>query len=317
MLDLIIKPLSECHHNCKYCLEANRLVKGKLPYTKLADIIINKLNTIKDKVCLVFNGGDPILLTPDYYLKLADILTKNKIEFEFDIVSAWNRQDMIKYGWFETKAIENLKPFTFYTVSYDRYKHTNYTDFQLAYNTLKFYSNTIPGIISVITNETCYLLEEHISLIDFVNKNKAGLRLNYCMSAGNAETNKLAVSQYEYLNFLADLILFYRADLSKLKCEANLKNIYTALFTNNITECPISTICNKLITINPNGSIKVGCGLTGNTGIINKSCISCIFYKVCHGCKYNKNLITDIDCKNLLNNKQKILDAFSLLRSIY
>lgn len=314
-MEVIVNPLGICRHNCRYCLASgfNRL--KILDPVELADKICSLGDTEYD---IAFNGGDPILLGVSYYVRLASILINKNIKFTFDIVSAWNKEDAKRGGWLDTDSIKQLNPFTFYTMSYDRYKNTTKNNFKEIYLYLKNITGRSPGVITVLTRESCRLHQELYNLLEFVYNNNGGIKLNRCLPLGNAETNKLAVSLPYYLLFFVKLIYKYKDNLKVLSCEDNLKNIYLSLFTGLMTSCPISTTCNNMVTIFNTGETALGCGLPiSKTKVKKQACFSCILYKLCNSCKYNIDNITEEDCKTLNVLLPIIKNRFKLLEEIY
>ena len=68
-MELIIKPTGRCNFNCKFC-SANLLnIKHQ---TKVPNELIKIIQTIKPN-SLIFTGGDPLLVGPEYYYEILSL----------------------------------------------------------------------------------------------------------------------------------------------------------------------------------------------------------------------------------------------------
>lgn len=328
-MEIIIQPLSACSHRCRYC-SAKYIPEGYRSPSMLLDAFTKELKIKQDEnLDLIFNGGDPALLGPEYFSTLDSLLKENGFNsFSFSIVSAW---DSCVYNLWKIKDLSKFNKYG-YTISYDCEKGTTRDHiFKEVFPFLTDIGEDVPGFIYVVTTEDYDLLLEGkykpqlLDLIYFAKDNpKVQIKLNRCLASGAAKENNLALSLGKYLLFLSILKEnLLRLDNSKdldrvfAEQEDNYSNITNALKNLN-THCPICDNCSKMGYIGPTGVRKLNCAIELDSDYMRAltdiklkfGCIPCIFYKVCNTCMFTRNTETKESCKLIKENESRILNCF-------
>ena len=76
-MELIIKPTELCNFKCTFC-SSTKIAKHKSDLLS-HDYIFRFLNRFPDTTTIIVNGGDPLMIEPDYYWKIIDYLDENKL----------------------------------------------------------------------------------------------------------------------------------------------------------------------------------------------------------------------------------------------
>ena len=92
-MDLIIKPTEVCNFACTFCSSTNISEDKKqiLPLQYIKDF----LKRFPDTRTIIVNGGDPLVIQPDYYWELINYLDDNK--YPAIISFTTNLWDFYKY----------------------------------------------------------------------------------------------------------------------------------------------------------------------------------------------------------------------------
>ena len=80
-MDLIIKPTELCNFKCTFCSSTN--ITDDKSAVLGVDQIFRFLERFPDTRTIIVNGGDPLMMSPDYYWKIIDWLDLH--EYETDI----------------------------------------------------------------------------------------------------------------------------------------------------------------------------------------------------------------------------------------
>ena len=208
-MDLIIKPTEVCNFACTFCSSTNISEDKKqiLPLQYIKDF----LKRFPDTRTIIVNGGDPLVIHPDYYWELIKHLDENKyqaiISFTTNLwdfykypekwVEIFKRKDRVSvatsFNYGNTRRINKNKVFTedvFWKVSDMFLEKVGYR----------------PGFISVITEEN-----EDTAIDNVILAKKMGVecKLNYAMASGEQSKPFLLGKIYKiYLDvwyFLLDL----------------------------------------------------------------------------------------------------------------
>lgn len=77
-MDLILKPTAKCNFACTFC-SSTVLSEQSDEIVDLSDVV-RFLNRFPETRTIILNGGDPMMMRPEYYWKLIEILENSKSE---------------------------------------------------------------------------------------------------------------------------------------------------------------------------------------------------------------------------------------------
>ena len=77
-MELIIKPTELCNFKCTFC-SSTKIAKHKSDLLS-HDYIFRFLNRFPNTTTIIVNGGDPLMIEPDYYWKIIDYLNENDLD---------------------------------------------------------------------------------------------------------------------------------------------------------------------------------------------------------------------------------------------
>ena len=314
-MDIIINPTNRCNFACQFCAAANLnigditskdAIKLIEPYSKqLGQIIIN--------------GGDPLMMDPDFYFDLLKYI--NTLDHYVTISLTTNLWDFYQqpYKWkelFMEKQIGVISSFQYGTKR--RLRDSRIFSEQMFRNCVNMFEYVIgyrPNFISVI---------------DYENERLCKATLELAKALGiKCKMNKVVISgrnsdYYPRYRMFEKYIELYKEGLGEYEMNYDLLKNY---FNHLPTYCPIDRGCyNKLRVINPNGSMST-CSYTAEEHIsdydlkcnpVNKiakkyntitdKCLSCENCNLCNSCRvYIKEVKDNKDETNYCANMKKIM----------
>jgi sulfatase maturation enzyme AslB (radical SAM superfamily) len=75
-MDLIIKPTQRCNFSCTFC-SSTEIAKSNKPIHDLDIVKVERfLDRFPNTQTIIVNGGDPLMVDPDYYWQIIDMLEK-------------------------------------------------------------------------------------------------------------------------------------------------------------------------------------------------------------------------------------------------
>ena len=74
-MELIIKPTELCNFKCTFC-SSTKLVEDKAS-TLDHQYIFDFLDRFPNTNSIIVNGGDPLMMKPDYYFTILDYIEKH------------------------------------------------------------------------------------------------------------------------------------------------------------------------------------------------------------------------------------------------
>ena len=300
-MELIIKPTELCNFKCTFC-SSTKLVEDKastLDHQHIFDFLKRFPNTNS----IIVNGGDPLMMKPEYYFTILDYIEEHdlptNISLTTNLWAFYKKPEMwtplfnhprvavttsFQYGF--GRVISGTRVYTekdFWKVSDLFLKEVGYR----------------PGFITVISEEN----EEHaIRHVELAKKMDVQCKLNYAMASGEQS------SPYRLSKIYEMYIEVYERGLHPW--EFNTKQMMTRL--NNIANvCPQARNCDDHIrAMNPEGDYY-SCGAMGDDkeypinfvkevkegGFITPlqdapelfslkdECVTCPMFSICNGCK--------------------------------
>lgn len=261
---ILVKPTHRCNLDCKYCYDKPYRESIKEDMTlEILDRMVKLLSEHTEKVIFIWHGGEPTLVSLDWYKKAyEEIFPKYPmIDFEFSIMS-----NGINYNeeWFEFFKKYNIKPGASYNSSYQTQlrcsSQCNYNqkkEMKLSKKieeSLKEAKNDglDIGVIEVITGLN---YKNQIEIYEYYKNNKISLCMNHIFHTTQTEKNKLEVSAKEYSEEFIKYFkhwLFDKNGVSERSAEEALASVIglTSRLTCKNEDCRYKWLC-----VNPLGEI--------------------------------------------------------------
>lgn len=279
-MDLIVKPTEACNFKCTFCSSTKIAAHNatKLDLNKIYQF----LERFPETQTIIVNGGDPLMMSPDYYWKLIDHLETNNLPANISFTSnLWpfyknpkKWADLFRHSRMGIATSFNYGPgrvkgdlslFTeddLWKVSDAMLEHVGYR----------------PDFISVITDENEHLAIDNVLLAKRMSDNlppsvnedgvKTGVecKLNYAMASGKIiEVNghKMGMEGNPYQLSKIYEIYVKIAQMGLTEWEFNTKQMSKRL-VGNATICPQNRTCDEGIRVlQPDGDYYT-CGAFGD-----------------------------------------------------
>ena len=310
-MDLIIKPTEKCNFKCTFC-SSTHITDDKTAELD-HDYIFRFLKRYPETNTIIVNGGDPLMMEPEYYWKIIKFLDDNNMSTSISFTSnlwpfyknpkkwvdLFNHPRMgigtsFQYGGGRLKG--DLSEFTeedFWKVSDAMLEHCGYR----------------PDFISVITEEN---EDRAIDNVLLAKRMGVECKLNYAFSSGPpVKFRGITMGHQGKPYMLADIYEIYVKiwEMGLTEWEYNTKQMVKRL-RGSSTTCPQNRDCDSGIrTLQPSGDYY-SCGAFGDDGqysidfekemsgkkifpiknvpelqSLKQSCYSCPMFQICNGCK--------------------------------
>ena len=322
-MELIIKPTEMCNFKCTFC-SSTQITEEKSSLLPL-NYIFKFLKRYPETNSIIVNGGDPLMVDPDYYWKIIEHLEENNYKSNISFTSnlwpfyknpeKWEKLFLhprmgittsFQYGGGRLKG--DLTEFS----EEDFWKVSNMMLEKIGYR---------PDFISVITEENAHLAIKNVELAKKMN---VECKLNYAFSSGPpVKFKNIIMGQQGKPYMLADIYEIYVEIWKKglTQWEYNTKQMVKRL-RGETTTCPQNRNCDEGIrTLQPSGDYY-SCGAFGddrlhsinfeeemtgkkifplrnlsNLQSLKQSCYTCPMFQICNGCK---KTIKDLKDYNLV-----------------
>ena len=323
-MELIIKPTERCNFKCTFC-SSTKIADSKsveLEHKKIFQFLDRFPNTRT----IIVNGGDPLMMKPDYYWKIIDYLDVNNYSTTISLTT--NLWPFYKNSdkWIDLFLHPRVGICTSFQYGGGRLKgdFTEFTeeDFWKVSDKMLELVGYRPDFISVITKEN---EDRAIDNVQLAKRMGVICKLNYAVASGTEirffNGIKMGLENYTYL--LADIykiyIKIYKFGLADW--EYNTTQLLKRFSSN--TTCPQNRKCDENIrNLNPGGDYY-SCGAFGDDKeyeidfnkemkqdkvetplqssiellSLKKSCFTCPMFKICNGCR---KTISDLKRLNLV-----------------
>lgn len=329
-MDLIIKPTEKCNFKCTFCSST------KITDDKTAELdhqhIFDFLKRFPETNTIIVNGGDPLMMDPEYYQIILDHLDENDYPASVSFTS--NLWPFYKNPtkWMNIFSHKRVGVTTSFQYGGGRLKGdlSEFTeeDFWNVSNKFLTYFGYRPDFISVITEEN-----EHdaIKNVELAKKMNVVCKLNYAMSSGPPVMFKgIRMGQEGNPYLLANIYEIYVEIWKRglAPWEFNTTQMMKRL-KGHATCCPQNRECDGGIrTLQPSGDYY-SCGAFGDdrqypidfkaemAGAIIRplrhefelqtmtdNCYGCPMFEICNGCKktikdHKDYGLTEIHCKKM------------------
>lgn len=329
-MDLIIKPTEKCNFKCTFCSST------KITDDKTAELdhqhIFDFLKRFPETNTIIVNGGDPLMMDPEYYQIILDHLDEN--DYQASVSFTTNLYPFYKNPtkWMNIFSHRRVGVTTSFQYGGGRLKGdlTEYTeeDFWNVSNKFLTYFGYRPDFISVITEEN-----EHdaIKNVELAKKMNVVCKLNYAMSSGPPVMFKgIRMGQEGNPYLLANIYEIYVEIWKRglAPWEFNTTQMMKRL-KGHATCCPQNRECDGGIrTLQPSGDYY-SCGAFGDDRqypidfqaemagatirplrhefelqTMTDNCYGCPMFEICNGCKktikdHKDYGLTEIHCKKM------------------
>lgn len=332
-MELIIKPTERCNFKCTFCSST------KITDDKSAELDLNYiykfLETYPNTSTIIVNGGDPLMMDPEYYWQIIRYLDKHDlpttISFTTNLWPFYKNPDKWKDLFNNTRVWVT----TSFQYGGGRLKGdlTEFSeeDFWNVSNAMLEHCGYRPSFISVITEENKHLAIKNVELAKEMD---VECKLNYAMSSGPPVKFKNIIMGQEGRPFLL-------ADIYEIYVEIWKKDLYFWEYNTlqmikrlrgGATSCPQNRNCDDTIRVLQPSGDYYSCGAFGddrqyqidfNTEMsgtkvfpikfqtelqsLKEECYTCPMFQICNGCRKTIKDLKDYNLVDIHCNKMKSL----------
>jgi radical SAM protein with 4Fe4S-binding SPASM domain len=332
-MELIIKPTERCNFKCTFC-SSTHITEDKT--NELShEYIFQFLKRFPETNTIIVNGGDPLMMSPEYYWDIIKYLDDNNLSTGISFTS--NLWPFYKNPnkWKELFNHPRMGITTSFQYGGGRLKgdlsEFSEEDFWNVSNAMLEHCGYRPDFIAVITEEN-----EHLAIknVELAKKMGVECKLNYAFSSGPpVKFKNIIMGQEGNPYMLADIYAIY-VEIWKqglTEWEYNTKQMIKRL-KGHTTTCPQNRNCDDGIrTLQPTGDYY-SCGAFGDDRqysidfekemsgkkifplrlqselqSLKQSCFTCPMFDICNGCR---KTIKDLKDYNLVEShcsKMKML----------
>ena len=298
-MELIIKPTEACNFKCTFCSSTSIDPNN----AKLLDhsYIFDFLKRFPETNTIIVNGGDPLMVDPEYYWKIIRHLDENNYTAHISFTTNLWPFVIKPAKWTELFRHPRMGICTSFQYGKGRLKgdFSIFTekDFWRASNMMLEKVGYRPDFISVLTEEDAPAAIRNVELAKEMN---VECKLNYAMASGvQGSTYRLSKAYETYVEIY---------DRGLWKWEYNTKQMMKRL-QGNATSCPQNRKCDEGIrAFNPGGDYY-SCGSFGDDGdypidlkhemaggfstplqddfniqTMKNACYTCPMFEICNGC---------------------------------
>jgi len=346
-MDLIIKPTELCNFKCTFC-SSTKIADNKNDLLS-HDQIFRFLERFPQTKTIIVNGGDPLMLEPDYYWKIIDWLDER--DYETSIALTTNLWPFYKKPkkWTPLFKNDRVGITTSFNYGDGRLKGDfslfTVEDFWKCSDAMLEYVGYRPDFIAVMTDMNDYTAMKNVELavemsngqepqgtLHNLKREKVGVecKLNYAMSSGDQDRPYLLSKIYKIY------VDIWRAGLHPW--EFNTRQMMNRL-KGGSTTCPQNRLCDEGIrTLQPSGDYY-SCGAFGDDrekpidfeyemrggfttplqdsfelASMKKSCYTCPMFDICNGCRktvkdFKRHNVVEAHCRLMKSIAPDILKA--------
>lgn len=335
-MELIIKPTEKCNFKCTFCSSTN--ITDNKDAVLSHDYIFKFLDRYPNTTTIIINGGDPLMVPPDYYWKIIDFLDKKEMNTTLSFTTnLWAFYKNPK-KWQSLFTHPRVGVTTSFQYGPGRLKGDltlfSEKDFWNVSDKMLEYCGYRPDFISVITNENIQYAIDNVRLAKQMN---VECKLNYAVSSGpQVKFKSITIGQKGKPLVLADIYEIY-VEIWKQNLtpwEYNTKQMVKRLKQYSTT-CPQNRDCDSSIRVLQPSGEYYSCGSFGddreyqinfdeeiNQGkkvfplrfqpelqSLKQSCYICPMFNICNGCR---KTIKDMKQNNLVEKHCKKMKSIAL-----
>ncbi len=333
-MELIIKPTELCNFKCTFC--SSTYITDEKSKTLDLEYIFRFLKRYPETNSIIVNGGDPLMVSPDYYWKIIEYLDDHDlpagISFTTNLWPFYKNPDK----WTALFNHPRMGICTSFQYGGGRLKGdlTEFSeeDFWAVSNMMLERVGYRPDFIAVITEEN-----EHLAIknVELAKRMGVECKLNYAFSSGPPVKFKNIIMGQEGRPYMLAKIYEIYVKIWKMglaEWEFNTKQMMGRL-KNKSTTCPQNRKCDSSIrTLQPSGDYY-SCGAFGDDRVysinfeeemsgkkifpikyqpelqsLKQSCYTCPMFDICNGCR---KTIKDLKDYNLVEEHCKIMKTLA------
>lgn len=307
---LIVKIDERCNFKCTFCSSTN--IQGDAPNLEI-ESIYRYLERFPRTPVIIVNGGDPLMVDPDYYRKLLAHLDEKGYQTEVSFTSNLWAFYKKPEKWLDIFKHPRVHVATSFQYGNARLKGdlTPYTE-QEFWAVSDIFLEKVgyrPEFIAVITKENEHTVMDTVRL---AQKMGVVCKVNYAMASGTKTTFKgITIGNEDSTYVLADIyekyVEIHEAGLTKW--EHNTEVMTTRLL-GGLSGCPQGRHCDSSIRALQPGNKYYSCGSFGDDGLyqidfekemagefikplrgqpelqsLKQSCYACPMFEICNGCR--------------------------------
>jgi radical SAM protein with 4Fe4S-binding SPASM domain len=310
-MDLIVKPTVKCNFKCTFC-SSTHLSEDPKEIVELEQIerFVQRFNVNT----IIVNGGDPLMMPPEYYWSLIEILDRNDSDASISFTSNLWPFYIKPEKWEELFKHERMGVTTSFQYGDKRLKGDGSVftqeDFQKVSDLFLERIGYRPEFIAVIDRDN-----EHTVLDTVRLAKEMGVvaKVNYVMGSGpEVVRGGITIGGQNQFFTQADMYGHYIEiyDAGLMEWESNTKQMAKRL-QHKHTTCPLARNCDEGIrTLQPGGGY-FSCGAFADDGAypidfekemttdviamplryeadldsMKESCYTCPMFSICNGCR--------------------------------
>ena len=324
-MDLIVKPTELCNFKCSFCSSSKITFEDNTATLDL-NKIFKFLKRFPETNTIIVNGGDPLMMKPNYYWKIIEFLDKHDMPTSISLTTNLYPFLMKPMKWKELFNHPRVGVSTSFQYGGGRLKgdYSEFTeeDFWKCSNAMLEHVGYRPSFIAVIVPEN---EDTHIKTVELAKKMDVVCKVNYAMASGSQS------APYQLSKIYERYVEIWKAGLSNW--EHNTQQMMVRL-RGEPTICPQSRTCDSGIrTLQPEGDYY-SCGAFGddldksidfdyemsggfstplstdlNLLSLKNACYTCPMFEICNGCK---KTIKDLKQHNMVEDHCKHMKTLAL-----
>lgn len=324
-MDLIVKPTELCNFKCSFCSSSKITFEDNTATLDL-NKIFKFLKRFPETNTIIVNGGDPLMMKPNYYWKIIEFLDKHDMPASISLTTNLYPFLMKPMKWKELFNHPRVGVSTSFQYGGGRLKgdYSEFTeeDFWKCSNAMLEHVGYRPSFIAVIVPEN---EDTHIKTVELAKKMDVVCKVNYAMASGSQS------APYQLSKIYERYVEIWKAGLSNW--EHNTQQMMVRL-RGESTICPQTRTCDSGIrTLQPEGDYY-SCGAFGDdldkaidfdyemsggfstplaTDLslmsLKNACYTCPMFEICNGCK---KTIKDLKQHNMVEDHCKHMKTLAL-----
>lgn len=317
-MDLIVKPTELCNFKCSFCSSSKITFEDNTATLDL-NKIFKFLKRFPDTQTIIVNGGDPLMMKPNYYWKIIEFLDKHDMPASISLTTNLYPFLTKPLKWKELFNHPRVGVATSFQYGGGRLKgdYSDFTeeDFWKCSDAMLEHVGYRPSFIAVIVEEN---EDTHIKTVELAKKMDVVCKVNYAMASGSQS------APYQLSKIYERYVEIWKAGLSNW--EHNTQQMMVRL-RGESTICPQTRTCDSGIrTLQPEGDYY-SCGAFGDdldkaidfdyemsggfstplaTDLslmsLKNACYTCPMFEICNGCK---KTIKDLKQHNMVEDHCK------------
>jgi len=324
-MDLIVKPTELCNFKCSFCSSSKITFEDNTATLDL-NKIFKFLKRFPETQTIIVNGGDPLMMKPNYYWKIIEYLDKHDLPASISLTTNLYPFLMKPMKWKELFNHPRVGVATSFQYGGGRLKgdYSEFTeeDFWKCSDAVLEHVGYRPSFIAVIVEEN---EDTHIKTVELAKKMDVVCKVNYAMASGSQS------APYQLSKIYERYVEIWKAGLSAW--EHNTQQMMVRL-RGEATICPQTRTCDSGIrTLQPEGDYY-SCGAFGDdldkaidfdyemsggfstplaTDLsllsLKNACYTCPMFEICNGCK---KTIKDLKQHNMVEDHCKHMKTLAL-----